>query len=726
MGHRVSTPRHDACTRVLSLAIILALASSASASASASRPSSCCGCFISSQQPSRNYTPLHATLNSILTSSTVPPPNSRLGRLQNRQSSSTIQPSSSALQRREPPGTKRSQRIASGKTKAVGNHRRTDLRYAMHHNAHYYSEESSSNMIDDDEDSLAITKVTAQYFNDKQGNHTHDMQNISTNKSASYRRGQRAKMIRFLDRRFGRLHLKSSKDFNSSSSSNNNNSNSRRKDYERRKAAWAAKYTSVSTLRKSFGTNRNRLWGDFNPTTTRRLYHTLLPRALLELRGLRDGLLSNTMKENDNGEKDGKKRRQQKRKNTYNDDKNLDDSIDSTSVGEDNYLQQELKELAPLAYQARLAAKKYARERSRLPGRLGSMLYDGYRSWRRYGKWKSTGMTWEQVWNKYEDQVLREAMEELEDASAKKANEILSESSSSSSSAVDSDNDDIEGMDTSALPKVGGEDLDDEELTARICLRILERSVVTNKSIDKLFLRRLAEEEDSDEDEEADTVVEDSHKRRQRRLRRREKKIQADLYAIEKKFDDDIRELLKYSNLATKEGEERRRKRKRGAFFWQNKATVSTNDNSSSALTDDEKALLDNVLVEGGEEYVSNVGDIEGTTRVAFDQNEESSDTQTAVNSVEKVTADMMSAKLEDTDVIKKDGPASSSSVDTSVADNIRDDTKLRKLAIHEVFALRLLATTKQRLSLLQALPQLGTADAEPSDNTKDTSDMKE
>ena len=712
MGHRVSTPRHDACTRVTSLAILFAVASSVSASAaSASRPSSCCGCFISPQQPSRQHdTPLlHATLNSILTSSTVPPPNSRLGRLQNRQSSSSTVP---ALQRREPPGTKRSQRIASGKQKAVDNHRRTDLRYA--HSAHYYSEESSSNMIDD-EDPLAITK----YFN-KQGNHTRDMQN----KSASYRRGQRAKMISFLDRRFARLHLKSSKDSNSSS---NNTSSNSRKDYERRKAAWAAKYTSVSTLRKSFGSNRNRLWGDFNPTTTRRLYHTLLPRALLELRGLRDGLLSNTMKETgEDGEKDGKKGKQQKTRNgTSNEDKRIEDSIDTSSVGEDNYLQQELKELAPLAYQARLAAKKYARERSQLPGRLGSMLYDGYRSWRRYGKWKSTGMTWEQVWNKYEDQVLREAMEELEDASAKEANAILSESST-----FESSNDGIEGMDTSTSPKAGGEDLDDEELTARICLRILERSVVTNKSIDKLFLRRLAEEEDSDEDEETDTVVEASqHKRRQqrqRRLRRREKKIQADLYAIEKKFDDDIRELLKYSNLATKEGEERRRKRKRGAFFWQNKSTVSTNDNSSSALTDDEKSLLDNVLVEGGEEYVSNVADNEGKTRVEFDQSDKSSDAQTAVESVEKLTADMMSAKLnlEDVEGTSEDGPASP--VGTSTTDNTRDATKLRKLAIHEVFALRLLATTKQRLSLLQALPQLGTTDADPSDNTEDTSENKE
>jgi hypothetical protein len=111
-------------------------------------------------------------------------------------------------------------------------------------------------------------------------------------------------------------------------------------DYQLRKDAWAAKYTSLSTLRSTFGSNKNRLWGDYDPHTTRKLYHTLIPRALLALH-----------------------------------DMGLSD----------------VDELAPLAYQARMAAKKYARERSRLPGRIGSMFYDGWRQWRRYGKWKFDG-----------------------------------------------------------------------------------------------------------------------------------------------------------------------------------------------------------------------------------------------------------------------------------------------------------------------------------------------
>ena len=49
--------------------------------------------------------------------------------------------------------------------------------------------------------------------------------------------------------------------------------------------------------------------------------------------------------------------------------------------------------------------------------------------------------------------------------------------------------------------------MDDEELTARICLQILERGVVTNDAFDKLFLKRLAED---------DTAIGDVGKKHQR------------------------------------------------------------------------------------------------------------------------------------------------------------------------------------------------------------------
>lgn len=168
--------------------------------------------------------------------------------------------------------------------------------------------------------------------------------------------------------------------------------------HARAKLEWAARYTSIHTLRQNFGRNRNKMWGDFDTKNTRKLYHTLLPRALLGLYEL--DLFSPT-------------------------------------------------DLAPLAFEARIAAKKYARERCVLPGRIAAMVYDGFRSWRTWGTWSMEGMSWEQIWNKYETQIVEEYMEDH--------------------SHVDFD------------------ELQ-EEITAQICLRILERSCITNEAIDRMFL----------------------------------------------------------------------------------------------------------------------------------------------------------------------------------------------------------------------------------------------
>jgi len=102
--------------------------------------------------------------------------------------------------------------------------------------------------------------------------------------------------------------------------------------YQQRKQEWAARYTSVEDLRETFGSNRNKVWGDLDATTARRLYKTLLPRALLEL---------------------------------YN-------------VGG---LQPE--DLASLAYEARVAAKLYTRERCKLPPRYAAMAFDGFRQYKK-------------------------------------------------------------------------------------------------------------------------------------------------------------------------------------------------------------------------------------------------------------------------------------------------------------------------------------------------------
>ena len=500
---------------------------------------------------------------------------------------------------------------------------------------------------------------------------------------------KRARMLRCIDNRLARLQFRSKHQPGDSSSKSVNSpiddpSNTKRLIYEQRKAAWAAKYTSVKTLRKSFGKNKNRIWGDFDPSSTRRLYHTLLPRALLELRGLRDRLLSD---EEENYDKEKRKKNSQQRSHQR------DTIIDAHDI-DITYLKQELKELAPLAYQARLAAKKYARERSHLPARLGSMIYDGYRSWRNYGKFSSTGMTWEQVWNKYEDQVLREAMEEVEDAAT--ANEAyLSAAASGSSEASE------------LLSGIGNkEDLDDEELTARICLRILERSVVTNSAIDRLFLRRLAEEE---KESAEDAIVEESkaRRRRQERLRARKLRIQADLREIEQQFDDDIQELLRYSNLTTREGEKRRTKRKmhlRSLF----REMQQKDDEGSSPLESDT------------------------VPAAAFARGGGSSTTATVHSESDDLAAAMFSmteAISIASDESGRDGQAAATetaiieSGDTAMDDNKQQPSSLNKLAVHEVFALRILANTKQRIAALQA-SQLGGggSDAQTGPDTEGTS----
>mmetsp|Transcript_22143 Transcript_22143/g.29217 ORF Transcript_22143/g.29217 Transcript_22143/m.29217 type:complete len:505 (-) Transcript_22143:158-1672(-) len=219
-------------------------------------------------------------------------------------------------------------------------------------------------------------------------------------------------------------------------------------EYARRKREWAAKYTSLSTLRSTFGTNRNKLWGDFDPETTRQLYHTLLPRALLGLHEL--GLMKPD-------------------------------------------------ELAPLAYEARIAAKKYARERCIVPGRVLSMAYDGFRQWKNYGKFNVEGMSWEQIWQKYEQQVINEHQTQLiePEDDVRIRNKVRRKS----------------------------DQTDEDDITARICLRILERSCISNDAIDRLILGR-------GRDEEVLNKVEE------------EKKKAKDLVAITAKIQQDIDDLL--------------------------------------------------------------------------------------------------------------------------------------------------------------------------------------
>lgn len=163
-------------------------------------------------------------------------------------------------------------------------------------------------------------------------------------------------------------------------------------EYQRRKEEWARRYTSLGGLRDAFGSNRNKLWGDLDASTARRLYKSLLPTALCELV--------------------------------------LDLGVRP-------------EELAHLAYMARKAAKLYARERCRVPARVGATVFDGWRQFKRYGRFQPSGVSYDQLWEKYRHSI----EEDLED-------DIMTE----------------------------------EEIVAQTCLKILERSCKTNDRIDKMFL----------------------------------------------------------------------------------------------------------------------------------------------------------------------------------------------------------------------------------------------
>ena len=549
MGHKVSKisnddPRHQhrRTMAVAVLALVVAVQyASASTNCAFSTPSA-----LKKKVPSSLFA--SASIASAVIAS-VPPPGSKLYQLRGQRRSSSDVPSN------------------------IGKRGRTDLRYAT------YADSSSSNSRTSDSDISNLDMV--QSTNDLSVNLSNTSANVnSTQSEQPVRKRMRRRMLKYLNSEFARLDVR-----NKSLASPYANTT----DYQRRKAEWAAKYTSLSTLRSTFGSNKNRFWGDFDPVTTRKLYHTLIPRALLALH-----------------------------------DMGLSD----------------VDELAPLAYQARVAAKKYARERSRLPGRIGSMVYDGWRQWRRYGKWKFDGMTWEQIWDKYENQVLKETVGE---------NGLAFE-----------ENNDVDIQPQRQLQ------LNDEDLTAKICLRILERSVVTNGMIDKLFLERLygekRDEEDLIRENESSFESASSPGRKQRRLERRRQRsdqIQADLKAIEEKFDDDIRELLRHGGLTTQEGDLRRKRRRNGSFLWSRDESTSTNN-------------------EDAESY--SYGSILPFTR--------GGDAEQVDVTVEMSSSTEVSVEMED------DGVSCSKRVNNMIP--------RRKLAVHEVSALRILASTKRRIASLQ------------------------
>jgi len=186
-------------------------------------------------------------------------------------------------------------------------------------------------------------------------------------------------------------------------------------EYQRRKQEWADRYTTVDGLRATFGANKNKLYGDLDAATTRKLYKSLLPTAVCELV--------------------------------------LDIEVRP-------------EELAQLAFEARKAAKLYARERCRIPARLLANWYDGFRSLKRYGRFQTEGMSYDQVFDKY---YRRSAQER---------------SSSFSGNFTDkNEHKDTRGLDENR--NVWNE----EDIVTQTCMKILESACRTNSLIDRMTLR---------------------------------------------------------------------------------------------------------------------------------------------------------------------------------------------------------------------------------------------
>ncbi|VEU38261.1 unnamed protein product [Pseudo-nitzschia multistriata] len=222
-------------------------------------------------------------------------------------------------------------------------------------------------------------------------------------------------------------------------------------EYQKRKQEWADRYTTLEGLRETFGSNRNKLYGDLDVATTRRLYKSLLPTAVCEL------------------------------------------VLD---------LEVKPEELAQLAYDARKAAKLYARERCHLPARVFANCYDGVRSFRRYGRFQVEGMSYDQIFNKYYERSARERS--MRKISSQKKGE--------------------QGID---IGDVGGTDVshgwDEEDIVTQTCMKILESACRTNPFIDQLALS---------------SSNESNNGRNKKRMDRKE------LEQIAQKLEQDVRKLL--------------------------------------------------------------------------------------------------------------------------------------------------------------------------------------
>lgn len=173
----------------------------------------------------------------------------------------------------------------------------------------------------------------------------------------------------------------------------------KKQEYEYRRKKWEERYGSLKALQATFKSGPRNL----SPEQTRRLYHSLLPRSLL---GLYEMGLMNP------------------------------------------------EELAPLAYKARIAAKQYARSRCVWTARFATAIFDQYRNLREKKRFGASSLTWEEIYQKYEAQIVRE-----------------------------------ERLKENGKEKAKGLRRNEADFTMRVYLRILERSCETNQAFDRLFLK---------------------------------------------------------------------------------------------------------------------------------------------------------------------------------------------------------------------------------------------
>lgn len=270
-----------------------------------------------------------------------------------------------------------------------------------------------------------------------------------------------------------------------------NNNTETKIEYHKWKQEWVLKHTSLQALRDTFGTSPNGIWGDLDPLTTRRLYKTLLPRSLITLHCM---------------------------------------------------YQNHIEELAPLAYQSRLIAKMYARERCYIHWRIVTSIYDGIRQLFKYGYFNMNGMSYKQLWDKYATIIMNEEKQEQLQRQYQMKN-------------YDQEDDDIDDDDLMNLENLN--QYDDDDFISKICLKILEKSCQTNSIVDRLVLPSSSRQTNIDNNNE------------------NQKQLQDDLRYVNEQLEEKVHQIIEQYHIHKEHRKKVKRRRIRyillSIFFRRNK-----------------------------------------------------------------------------------------------------------------------------------------------------------